>query len=149
MNTRLLIELRVEVGVAQEIGAVLGGTRRTVPLAGGTFDGRLRGVVLPGGSADWLLVRADGVLELDFRATLRADDGALIAMRSFGLRHGPADVMAALGRGEHVDPDRYYFRTTVRFETAHPAYASLNRLVAVASGDRRAAGPIYSIFEVL
>jgi Protein of unknown function (DUF3237) len=48
-----------------------------------------------------------------------------------------------------VDPDRYYFRTTVRFETAHPAYASLNRLVAVASGDRRAAGPIYSIFEVL
>ena len=41
MNTRLLMELRVEVGVAQEIGAVPGGTRRTVPLAGGTFDGRL------------------------------------------------------------------------------------------------------------
>lgn len=150
MNTRLLMELRVEVGVAQGIGAVPGGTRRTVPLAGGTFEGRhLRGVVLPGGSADWLLVRADGVLELDFRATLRTDDGALIAMRSFGLRHGPPDVIAALGRGERVDPDRYYFRTTARFETAHPAYASLNRLVAVASGDRRPDGPIYSIYEVL
>ena len=60
----------------------------------------------PGGSADWLLVRADGVLELDFRATLRTDDGALIAMRSFGLRHGPPDVIAALGRGERVDPDQ-------------------------------------------
>src|SRR3954463_11846137 len=60
MNTRLLMELRVEVGAAQEIGAVPGGIRRTVPLAGGTFDGRLRGVVLPGGSADWLLVRAGG-----------------------------------------------------------------------------------------
>ena len=107
MNTRLLMELRVEVGVAQVIGAVPGGTRRTVPLAGGTFEGRdLRGVVLPGGSADWLLVRADGVLELDFRATLRTDDGALIAMRSFGLRHGPPDVIAALGRGEPVDPDQ-------------------------------------------
>jgi len=47
MNTRLLMELRVEVGGAQEIGAVLGGTRRTVPLAGGTFDGRLRGVLSP------------------------------------------------------------------------------------------------------
>src|SRR3954466_15892151 len=93
MNTRPLMELRVEVGAAQEIGAVPGGTRRTVPLAGGTFDGRLRGAVLPGGSADGLLVRADGVLELDFRATLRTDDGALIAMRSFGLRHGPADVI--------------------------------------------------------
>ena len=150
MNTRLLMELRVEVGVAQVIGVVPGGTRRTVPLAGGTFEGRdLRGVVLPGGSADWLLVRADGVLELDFRATLRTDDGALIAMRSFGLRHGPANVIAALGRGEHVDPNRYYFRTTVRFETADPAYGFLNRLVAVASGDRHASGPIYSIYQVL
>jgi hypothetical protein len=120
-----------------------------VPLAGGTFDGRLRGVVLSGGSADWLLVRADGVLELDFSATLRTDDGALIAMHSFGLRHGPPDVIAALGRGERVDPDRYYFRTTVRFETAHPAYACLKRLVAVASGDRHATGPIYSIYQVL
>jgi Protein of unknown function (DUF3237) len=75
--------------------------------------------------------------------------GGLIAMRSFGLRHGPPDVIAAIGRGERVDPDRYYFRTTARFETAHPAYASLNRLVAVASGDRRPDGPIYSIYEVL
>src|SRR4029077_5706707 len=103
MNTRLLMELRVEVGVAQEIGAVPGGTRRTVPLAGGTFDGRLRGVVVSGGSADWLLVRADGVLELDFRATLRTDDGAVIAMRSFGLRPGPPDGVRALTPREHVD----------------------------------------------
>jgi hypothetical protein len=36
------------------------------------------------------------------------------------------------------------FRTTPRFETAHPDYAFLNRLVAVASGDRRADGPIYA-----
>ncbi len=150
MNTRLLMELRVEVGVAQAIGAVPSGTRRTVPLAGGSFEGpKLRGVVLPGSSADWLLVRPDGVLELDFRATLQTDDGALIAMRSFGLRHGPAEVMAALGRGERVDPDRYYFRTTGRFETAHPRYAFLNRLVAVAVGERRADGPIYTMHEVL
>src|SRR4029079_4865749 len=144
MNTRLLMALRVTVATPQNIAAVPHGTRRTVPITGGDFDGPwLRGSVLPGGSGDWLLLRAGGVLELDFRATLRTDDGALIAMRSFGLRHGPADVIAALGRGEHVDPNRYYFRTTVRFETAHPAYAFLNRLVAVASGDRRATGPIY------
>src|SRR5439155_17839267 len=46
------------------------------PHHGGDFDGPwLRGSVLPGGSGDWLLLRADGVLELDFRATLRTDDG--------------------------------------------------------------------------
>src|SRR6476469_5213570 len=124
--------LRVRVSSPQNIGTVPDGTRRTVPLNGGRFDGpRLRGSVLPQGSADWLLLRADGVLELDLRATLRTDDGALISMRSFGLRHGPPDVIAAISRGEAVDPTAYYFRTTPRFETAHPSYAFLNHLVAV------------------
>ena len=150
MNTRLLMTLRVTVAPPHSIGAVPHGTRRTAPLTGGEFEGpRLRGVVLPGGSGDWLLLRGDGVLELDLRATLRTDDGALISMNSFGLRHGPPDVMAAMARGEPVDPATYYFRTTPRFETAHPAYAFLNHLVTVASGDRRPEGPIYTIHEVL
>jgi hypothetical protein len=150
MNTRLLMTLYVTVATPQTIGAVPHGARRTVPLTGGDFEGpRLRGSVLPGGSADWLLLRADGVLEMDLRATLRTDDGALISMKSFGLRHGPPEVLAAIGRGETVDPATYYFRTTPRFQTAHPRYEFLNHLVAVASGDRRAQGPIYIIHEVL
>ena len=150
MNTRLLMTLRVTVAQPQSIGAVPHGTRRTVPITGGDFDGpRLRGSVLPGGSADWLLLRADGVLELDLRVTLRTEDGALISMKSFGLRHGPPDVIEALARGEAVDPAAYYFRTTPRFETAHPAYGFLNHLIAVATGDRRAEGPIYTIHELL
>src|SRR6478735_6457133 len=150
MNTRLLMTLRVTVATPQNIGAVPHGTRRTVPLTGGEFEGpRLRGSVLPQGSADWLLLRADGVLEMDLRATLRTDDGALIFMRSFGLRHGPPEVIAAIGRGEAVDASTYYFRTMPRFETSHPAYAFLNRVVAVASGDWRPDGPIYTVHEVL
>ena len=150
MNTRLLMTLRVVVATPQNIGAVPHGTRRTVPISGGDFAGpRLRGAVLSNGSADWLLLRADGVLEMDLRVTLRTDEGALISMRSFGFRHGPPEVMAAIGRGETVDPASYYFRTTPRFETSHPAYTFLNRLVAVATGDRRAEGPIYTIHEVL
>jgi len=150
MNTRLLMTLRVVVATPQNIGAVPHGTRRTVPISGGDFEGpRLRGAVLSNGSADWLLLRADGVLEMDLRVTLRTDEGALILMRSFGFRHGPTEVMAAIGRGETVDPASYYFRTTPRFETSHPAYTFLNRLVAVATGDRRAEGPIYTIHEVL
>jgi len=150
MNTRLLMTLQVAVAPAQTVGDVAHGTRRVVPLTGGHFEGpRLRGTVLPGGSADWLLLRRDEVLELDLRVTLRTEDGALISMKSFGLRHGPADVLAALGRGEAVDPARYYFRTTPRFETGHPAYAFLNRLIAVGTGDRRAEGPVYTIYEVL
>lgn len=53
------------------------------------------------------------------------------------------------GRGERVDAASYYFRTFPRFETAHPKYAFLNRLVAIATGDRRPEGPIYTIDEIL
>jgi len=150
VNTRPLMIMKVKVARVLGVGAVPHGTRRIAPLDGGTFEGpRLRGTVLPGSSADWLLLRTDGVLELDLRATLQTDDGALISMKSFGLRHGPPDTIAALGRGEAVDPSTYYFRTTVRFETAHPQYAFLNSLIAVATGDRRPDGPVYTIHEVL
>ena len=54
------------------------GNRQIVPVTGGSFEGpRLKGKVLPGGG-DWLLVRPDGVGELDVRATLQTDDGAFI-----------------------------------------------------------------------
>jgi hypothetical protein len=142
--------LRVAVAKAVDVGSVPHGIRRIAPITTGTFEGpHLRGTVVPAVSADWLLLRPDGVLELDLRVTLQTDDGALISMRSFGLRHGPADVIAAMGRGEPVDPAAYYFRTTPRFETGHPSYAFLNRIIAVGSGDRRPDGPIYSIEEVI
>jgi hypothetical protein len=143
------MNLQVTVSSLQKIGVVPHGTRVTAPIAGGHFEGpRLRGRVLPGGG-DWTLLRSDGVLELDLRVTLQTDDGVLIHMTSFGLRHGPPEVLAALVRGDHVDPSTYYFRTTPRFETGDPRYAFLNRLLAVSSGDRRTEGPIYAIDEIL
>ena len=149
MTSRPLMTVEVVVLPPQKIGAVPQGTRVIAPIAGGTFAGpRLRGKVLPGGG-DWTLLRPDGVLELDLRITLATDDGALIGMSSFGLRHGPAEVLAALSRGEPVDPSKYYFRTAPRFETNAPQYAFLNHVIAIASGDRRAGGPIYSIEEIL
>jgi uncharacterized protein DUF3237 len=148
MESRLLMMLQVFVEPPQKLGAVPHGTRIIAPITSGIFEGpRLRGKVLGGG--DWLVTRADGVVELDLRITLETDDGALINMSSFGLRHGPPEVLAALARGESVDPSRYYFRTAPRFETSAPQYAFLNRIVAVASGDRRATGPIYTINEII
>ena len=149
MTSRPLMTLQVEVPSPQKLGLVPHGTRAIAPITGGVFEGpRLRGKVLPGGG-DWTLLRSDGVLELDLRITLETDDGALIFMSSLGLRHGPPDVLAALARGESVDPSRYYFRTTPRFETSAPQYAFLNRVIAIASGDRRPGGPIYTIEEIL
>src|SRR2546425_7464323 len=130
MDARFLMTLQVAVAGAQKIGAVPHGSRVTAPIASGHFEGpRLRGKVLPGGG-DWTLLRGDGVLELDLRLTLETDDGALIHMASFGLRHGPPDTTAPHALAALVYPPIYYYRTTPRFETGHPKYAFLNRLLA-------------------
>src|SRR5882757_1026860 len=79
MRSRPLMILRLSTAPVQNIGDGPHGLRLTFPINGGSFDGdRLRGKVLPGGD-DWVVQRADGVLELDLRITLETDDGALIA----------------------------------------------------------------------
>jgi hypothetical protein len=65
------------------------------------------------------------------------------------LRHGPADVIARIGRGEAVDPASYYFRINPMFETASETYAWLNGILAIGIGHRFDDGPIYNVFEVL
>jgi hypothetical protein len=149
MNSRLLMTVRIAGAPPQKLGAVPHGIRSVIPVIGGDFEGpRLRGKVLPGGG-DWLLLRSDGVLELDLRITLETDDHALIDMRFQGLRHGPPDAIAALGRGEVVDPTSYYFRTLPRFETSSDKYAFLNRIITVGVGEARPDGAIHRIDEIL
>jgi hypothetical protein len=149
MTSRPLMTVTIVAAPPHKFGAVPHGTRSFVPVTGGDFEGpRLRGKVLPGGG-DWLLLRSDGVLELDLRVTLETDDHALIYMTFQGLRHGPPDVIEALGRGELVDPARYYFRTLPRFETSTEAYVFLNRIVAVGAGEARPGGAVHRIDEIL
>jgi hypothetical protein len=148
MQLEPLLRAEIRLAPAQELGDAPQGRRRIIPIIGGTFAGdRLSGTVLPGG-ADWQIVRADGVADLDARYTLETVDGALIYVRNRGYRHGPADVIARLGRGEPVDPALYYMRTTPWFETGDRRYAWLNRLVCVATGARRSASVELEVFAV-
>ncbi len=149
LRTAHLFTLSLTVAGMQPVGATPLGTRRVGLVAGGSFAGpRLSGTVLPGG-ADWIMIRPDGVTTLDVRLVLQTTDGAAIGMTYRGLRHGPAAVMARLDRGEAVDASEYYFRTAVAFETAAPAYAWLNSVIAVGTGHRPPSGPVYDVFEVL
>jgi hypothetical protein len=131
MTSRTLMTVNIAAAPPQKLGTVPHGIRSIVPVTGGDFEGpRLRGEVLPGGD-DWLLLRPDGVLELDLRITLETDDHALIYMTFQGLRHGP------------------YFRTLPRFETSSEAYAFLNRIVSVGVGEARPEGAVHRIDEIL
>jgi hypothetical protein len=143
-----LLNLVIELEKPLELGDTPLGRRRIVGIAGGRFSGeRLSGRVLAGG-ADWQVIRADGVADLDARYTLETADGALIYVRNRGLRHGPAELLQRIASGENVDPSLYYMRTTPSFETGDARYAWLNRLVCVASGARRAAAVELEVFEV-
>src|SRR6185295_5179825 len=73
----------------------------------------------------------------------------ILGGRIDGLRHGPPEVLAALARGETVDPARYYFRTLMRFETADPNLAWLNRILALGTGAREARAVRLDVHEVV
>ena len=149
MNLRALFRAEITLAPSQELGEGPLGRRRVIPITGGRFAGeRLSGRVLPGG-ADWQVIRADGVADLDARYTLETDDGALIYIRNKGYRHGPEDVIRRLAAGETVDPALYYMRSTPWFETGDARYAWINRIVCVGTGTRLAAAVEFDFFEIL
>ena len=144
-----LCDLKVEVGEIVTMGVGPLGERRIVPILGGTFEGPLmRGTVLPGGS-DWQIVRTDGVLDVDARYALKEERGGAIRVVSQGYRHGPPEVLAALGRGEEVDPATYFFRSVLRFETGAPELAFLNQTIAIAKAQRKARQVLLTAYRVL
>jgi hypothetical protein len=150
IQTRHLFTLIADVPQIADLGSTPQGARRIATVAGGSFKGeRLSGKILPAPGGDWIVVRPDGATILDVRLTLETDDRQLIYMTYRGVRHGPAEVMARLAKGDAVDPASYYFRTTPVFETAAPKYDWLNRIVSVATGRREKTGPVYEVFEVL
>lgn len=148
MQTQKLLQIEITLAAPQELGDTPHGRRRIIGITGGRFSGeRLSGRVLPGG-ADWQVIRADGVADLDARYTLETNDGALIYVRNRGYRHGPAEVLRRLAAGENVDPSLYYMRTTPRFETGDARYAWLNRIICVATGARKSASVELEVFEI-
>jgi hypothetical protein len=149
LKTELLFEMRADVAESQDLGTTPVGIRRIVPVTGGTFTGpKLKGVVLPGGG-DWLLIRPDGVRQLDVRVTFRTDDGHLIYVSYRGIADIAPEVFQRLLRGEAVDPAEYYFRITPVFETGSEKYGWLNRLVTVGVGTRTPTGVAYTVYAIL
>jgi Protein of unknown function (DUF3237) len=141
--------LEATVGEPLDLGDVAQGRRRIVPLTGGTFNGpELTGTLLPGVSADWQLVLPDGTAVADIRYTLQTDDGDLLYAQGRGVRHGSADVLARLARGEDVDPSQYTFRTSTQIETAAPALDWLNKGVFISVGARQPDRVIYETYLV-
>jgi len=148
---RLALVYRLEATVAPplDLGDVAPGRRRIVALTGGTFTGpEIEGTLLPGASADWQIVLPDGTALGDIRYTLLTAAGDLLYVQSRGVRHGRAEVLDRLGRGEDVDPSEYTFRTSIQIETAAPELDWLNKGVFIGVGGRQAGGVVYETYLV-
>ena len=144
-----MARITVEVGAVVSLGGpAKHGERRYVPLQGGTVVGpELHGRVVEGG-VDWQVQRADGATDISAHYVIRTGDGALVEVQSDGLRHGPPEVMARLARGEAVAPDAYYFRTVMRFTTGHPDWLHLNKVLALAVGQREASRVLLDVWRI-
>ena len=141
--------LEAALGDPLDIGDVSQGHRRIVPLTGGTFTGpELNGKLLPGASADWQIVLNDGTALGDIRYTLQTDAGALLYVQSRSVRHGSAEVLARLARGDDVDASEYTFRASTKIETASLELEWLNKGVFVSVGGRKSGAVIYETYLV-
>ena len=148
---RLTPIYRLEATLAEplDVGHVPQGHRRIVAMTGGTFTGsEINGKLLPGVSADWQLILADGTTLGDIRYTLQTDSGDLLYVRSQSIRHGSAEVLARLARGEDVNASEYTFRTATQIETASAQLDWLNKGVFVSVAGRRTGAVIYETFLV-
>jgi hypothetical protein len=144
----LAMTLTVQVGPPTELGEVPRGRRRIIPILGGIFEGpNIRGKVLAGG-ADWQIVRADGLAELDTRYMLQTDGGSLVYIQNAGIRHAPPDVTKKLLAGQPVDPSQVYFKTVPTFETSSPELQWLTRSIFIGTGERRPDEVIVRVWRV-
>lgn len=144
------------LGPVEDHGVTRAGHRRIIAVTGGRAsflaggqpgDGPVDAEILPGG-ADWQVVRPDGTIEIDTRYSARTASGEFVHFRTSGVRSGPPEVLAALLRGEAIDPASYYFRVAVYLETSAPRLSFLERSIFVASAIRGADTVSYTAYRV-
>jgi uncharacterized protein DUF3237 len=99
----------------------------------------------PAGTPDEVL--PDGTALGDIRS-LQSDDGDLLYVQSHGVRHGSADVLARLARGEDLDASEYTFRTSTQIETAPPGLDWLSKGVFISVGGRPPGAVIYETYLI-
>lgn len=127
-------------------GDTLEGTRRIIPITGGTVQGpRIRGEVLSIG-ADWNLSRKDGAGSVEAAYYLRTDDGVIIRV----VNKGVGAMTAPSGKADAAEP--FFMFTAPVFEAPAGRYEWLNRSLFVATlGARRAAknAVLIRVFQVV
>ncbi len=138
-STELVLEAYVSISPAVAVGPSDEGRRQFIPITGGRFVGKgIKGEVMAGG-ADWQLVRADGVVEVNALYSIKTDDGAVIVVDNRGI------IVPATGGGIG------YARTAPRFHAPQGKYDWLNKgsFVGTITPPPEGGAVIIRVFKVL
>lgn len=149
LKTKYVFSLAIQVGTPVVAGDLGYGTRRVIPVLGGTVTGEgVNGTIHQGG-ADFQIIRPDGFTELEAKYTFELNDGAVIYIANYGIRFGPKEALDRIARGEIVDPALIYFRSVPKFETAHPDYRWLMQNLFIGVGARHPDRVELAVHQVL
>jgi hypothetical protein len=155
-SLRHIFTFDVSVTAPIEAGTVIGlnsrGRRRIIPITGGTVTSHVaelpHGKVVNAG-ADFQIVVSETCADLDARYILALDDGTQLFVMNRALRRGSKEDVAALIRGERIDPARIYFRCVPQFEVSDAKHQWLTESIFVGTGERAPDGVRIRIFELL
>ncbi len=139
--------LEVSRGESLTVGAGPSGRRVVAAVGSGRVEGdRINGAIV-GPGADWAVLGGDGYFQIDVRAQIRTDDGAVLLLTYTGSLELNEKVTAALAGGE-TRPEDQYCRIHVRMESGDERYRWVNRTLFVGEGRLTSGGVVYEISRV-
>jgi Protein of unknown function (DUF3237) len=139
--------LQVSRGESWSVGTGPSGRRVVAAVGSGSVRGeRINGDVV-GPGADWAVLGNDGYFQIDVRAQVKTDDGAVLLMTYTGSLELNDRVSAALAGGETRFEDQY-FRTHVRMESGDERYRWVNRPLFIGQGRLTTGGVVYDVYRV-
>lgn len=149
-RTEKIFYLEAKLHPDIHIGEVGRGYLLICPIKGGYFFGdKLKGEILDFG-ADWNLMYPNDLDIIDTRYLLKTHDGAIISLTTNGRCIQTKEQLGLEAHGEFVDPETYYFRQHLFFETGSEKYHWLNGVIAFAIIGCKPTGEIcYNAYMVL
>lgn len=118
LDAELILILHVQCDKVMEVKAVGNGYLRVIPITGGSFEGRIKGIVVPGG-ADWNTVFDNQMGHVFAKYLLKTEDNEYIAIEN---------------EGKIGINDNDFIKTSPRFQVDSASkYAWLNTGIYVAS----------------
>jgi Protein of unknown function (DUF3237) len=149
LQTKYVFTITAHIGAVISAGDIGHGVRRMIPITGGEVHGAdINGTVCAFG-ADFQIVRANELIELEAKYAFETDDGAIVYVENRGIRFGPLELLQRLKRDEPVDPKLIYFRTVPKFETGAEKYRWLMHHLFIGSAARHADRVIIDVHQVL